>query len=84
MAYNGWSNYETWNVDLWLDNEEPLYRAKQAFIKRGRINAESVARFCFDTFPNGTPDMKHRADMAKVNWSELADSWQAEYDELQD
>ena len=24
--YNGWTNYETWNVALWLDNEEPTYR----------------------------------------------------------
>ena len=22
MAYNGWSNYETWNVALWIGNEE--------------------------------------------------------------
>lgn len=21
MAYNGWKNYETWNVALWLDND---------------------------------------------------------------
>lgn len=25
MAYNGWSNYETWNVKLWIDNEEGSY-----------------------------------------------------------
>ncbi len=25
-AYNGWSNYETWTVSLWLDNEESSYR----------------------------------------------------------
>jgi hypothetical protein len=25
--YNGWTNYETWNVALYLNNEEPLYRA---------------------------------------------------------
>ena len=25
MAYNGWSNYETWNVALWLDNDEGSY-----------------------------------------------------------
>lgn len=25
MAYNGWSNYETWAVKLWLDNDEGAY-----------------------------------------------------------
>ena len=24
-TYNGWKNYETWNVALWLFNEYPLY-----------------------------------------------------------
>lgn len=24
-TYNGWTNYETWNVKLWIDNEEPSY-----------------------------------------------------------
>jgi hypothetical protein len=24
-TYNGWKNYETWAVHLWLSNEEPLY-----------------------------------------------------------
>lgn len=27
MSYNGWSNYETWNVALWINNDYGLYSA---------------------------------------------------------
>jgi hypothetical protein len=26
QGYNGWKNYPTWAVNLWLANDEPLYR----------------------------------------------------------
>lgn len=25
MSYNGWTNYETWCVKLWMDNQESSY-----------------------------------------------------------
>ena len=27
--YSGWANYETWNVALWLQNDEGYYAAAQ-------------------------------------------------------
>jgi hypothetical protein len=25
ISYNGWENYETWNVALWINNDDGLY-----------------------------------------------------------
>ena len=31
--YNGWTNYETWNYNLWLDNDEKSYFKIQSLAK---------------------------------------------------
>ena len=29
LEYNGWYNYETWNLKLWLDNDQDTYNMVQ-------------------------------------------------------
>jgi len=31
--YNGWTNYETWNVALWINNDEFLYNTAKACVE---------------------------------------------------
>ena len=58
--YNGYPNRATWNVSLWLNNEEYHYRALQAMAKEAE-NADALAtaieEYCSEVWQGGlTPD----------------------------
>lgn len=36
-TYNGWSNYETWNASLWINNDELLYDIAKACVNKQRL-----------------------------------------------
>ncbi len=44
-SYNGWTNYETWNVNLWIQNDEGLY----GFVRDG---LESILDRCDNDWEN--------------------------------
>ena len=42
-GYNGWKNRQTWNVALWVGNDEPLYLAAVDYVKRQRAAGKRVS-----------------------------------------
>ena len=50
-TFNGWANWETWNVSLWIQNDEGLYGAA----KQCRTYQDLVA-LLWDCGSKETPD----------------------------
>ena len=50
-TYNGWANYETWNVALWLQNDYELYKVAQKYDRYDAL----IPRLEY-TFGQITPD----------------------------
>lgn len=44
MSCNGHKNWNHWNVSLWLDNEEWLYRMKRSLVRCSTMTRDQAAR----------------------------------------
>jgi hypothetical protein len=71
-GYNGWKNWETWNVALWINNDEHLYANAMRYVRGTRSPRFSgyAAQLAADHSLIGTPD--------GVNW----DAPELDYDAL--
>ncbi len=77
--YNGWPNYETWNVNLWVFNDEYAYtRYRYHTIKGIEWDSLSVEQFVLSLWPYGTPDFDSNTQYDKVKWNHLAELWNAD------
>ena len=68
-TYQGWANYETWNVSRWINNDEPLYRIACEFASRGDTYGDFV-NYLADCGVTQTPDGVDY-DYIYLDWIEL-------------
>jgi len=82
-TYNGWKNYETWNVNLWIQNDEGLY----GFVRDGleslmdrcdndweNVSLTDLKELVRDAFgSNKTPDGVSLFSN-EIDWDEISDA----------
>ena len=83
--YNGWSNYETWNCKLWLDNDEWVHNdiLSHAQHAKGYTNKEqAVADFIKDYVEGNVPKLDAsmyldmlNASISEINFQEIANAF---------
>ena len=44
MTYNGHKNWNHWNVSLWINNDEALYRAAQSWLRAAGGSRKRAAK----------------------------------------
>ena len=52
-TYNGWTNYQTWNVALYLQNDWPLYQLARGWKEHGY---KSLSHLLVSEYGEETPD----------------------------
>lgn len=64
-TYNGWKNWATWNVALWLGNDEHLYFISRRFAYYKDLVEHLKLEYGFESTPDGAkyndPDIDEEA-----------------------
>ena len=82
MGYQGWANYETWAVALWIDNDL-LQGMQERALEIGRdLELYAASEALRDWTHEDAPDLGAcvyadllRAALGEVDWRELAEHY---------
>ena len=88
--YNGWTNYETWVINIWVDNDEEIYLTIRDIINSydwtGKTyELSKVLQEWYDKkveklgLENGVMHDLLTGALSAVNWYELADHYITDY-----
>jgi len=88
QKYNGWTNYETWNYKLWLDNNQATYDAVRTLAKKHNDAFDlsiELSKVAHDNAPlleaSFYSDVLN-ASIREVNFFEIAESYLEEIKEV--
>ena len=83
MAYQGWTNWETWHTALLIDNEYDIYQKKVELVKKKASLPEfkSKLRVAETKTRQYHKQQWPKDKFEEVNWKEIYDSaMEEEYD----
>ena len=78
-TYNGWTNRETWIVNLWLSSEECYYHELCSILKNFETvseqseELEGYVRFITDCDQGGLVGDMLGTSLGRVNWLEIVE-----------
>ena len=77
--YNGWTNRETWVVNLWFTNDECYYEELRSIIKNFDSNEqaeeiEQYAHWIIDVDESSMTSDLLSTSLGRVNWYEIAEA----------